>query len=152
MQTSCLHLSFIKSKIRQLHTHHLIFELHTFIECSNRSAKHSDKYQSLAVAEQYVLYHDLEHSILEDLHHIILKTERNSAHNIGLNHTTQKTKVTMTRFFIIHQSYNAFSQHVNVRKQYSKLVIWTLWTCISGFKYIGMTLTSAETTLIETLL
>ena len=34
----------------------------TLIECSNRSPKHSDIYQSLAVAEQYVLYHDLEHS------------------------------------------------------------------------------------------
>ena len=43
-----------------------------------------------------------------------------------------------------------FPQHVNVPKQYSKLVIWTLWICISGFEYIGMTLTSAETTSIET--
>ena len=36
----------------------------TLIECSNRSPKHSDihVYQSLAVAEQYVFYHDLEHS------------------------------------------------------------------------------------------
>ena len=34
----------------------------TLIECSNRSPIHSDIYQSLAVAEQYVLYHDLEHS------------------------------------------------------------------------------------------
>ena len=34
----------------------------TLIECSNRSPKHSDIYQSLAVAEQYVLYNDLEHS------------------------------------------------------------------------------------------
>ena len=34
---------------------------YTLIECSNRSPEHSDIYQSLAVAEQYVLYHDLEH-------------------------------------------------------------------------------------------
>ena len=36
----------------------------TLIECSNRSLKHSDihVYQSLAVAEQCVSYHDLEHS------------------------------------------------------------------------------------------
>ena len=45
-----------------------------------------------------------------------------------------------------------FPKHVNVPKQYSKLVIWTLWTCISGLEYIGMMLMSAETTLIETLL
>ena len=45
-----------------------------------------------------------------------------------------------------------FPPHVNVPKQYSKLVIWTLWICISGSEYIGMTLTSVETTLIETLL
>ena len=36
--------------------------LNTLIECSNRSSEHSDSYQSLAVAEQYVLYHDLVHS------------------------------------------------------------------------------------------
>ena len=34
----------------------------TLIKCSNRSPEHSDIYQRLAVAEQYVLYHDLEHS------------------------------------------------------------------------------------------
>ena len=54
----------------------------------------------------------------------------------------------MTRFYGTSE-YNAFSQHINVEKQYSKLVIWTLLPCIIGFEYIGMTLTSAETTLIE---
>ena len=37
-------------------------------------------------------------------------------------------------------------------KQVSHLVIWTLRTCISGFEHLGMTLTSAVTTLIRTLL
>ena len=92
------------------------------------------------------------HFILEDLHQVILKTEQNSAHNIGLNHTTPKSESHNDPLFMIHQSYNAFSKHVNVPKQYSKLVIWTLWTWISDFEYIGMTLTSTETTLIETLL
>ena len=50
-----------------------------------------------------------------------------SAHNIGRNQTTQKTKVTVTRFFMIQHISNAFSS--------SKSVIWTLWTCISGFEY-----------------
>ena len=57
----------------------------TLIECSNRTPKHYDIYESLAVAEQYALYQDLKHSFLED-HQIILKTEQNSAHNIGFNH------------------------------------------------------------------
>ena len=69
-------------------------------------------YQSLAVAEQYVLYHDLDHSFWK-IFIISLKTEQNSAHNIGLIHTTQKTKVTMTYFFYDTSGYNAFSQHVN---------------------------------------
>ena len=42
-------------------TENLVFQ-YTLIECSNRSTKHSDIYQSLAVAEQYALYHDLDHS------------------------------------------------------------------------------------------
>ena len=47
----------------------LRFLPYTLIECSNRSPKRSDIYQSLAVAEQYVLYHDIH------FHQIILKTE-----------------------------------------------------------------------------
>ena len=77
----------------------------------------------------------------------MIKSEQYSAHNIGLKHTTQNTKVTMTRFYDASQFQCFFPTCKS-----SKLVIRTLWTCMSGFKYLGMTLTSAETALIENLL
>ena len=67
-------------------------------------------------------------------------------------HTQKKHKKHESHVFMMHHSSNAFSKHISVPKQASKLVIWTLWTCIGGFEYLEMTLTSAEITLIGTLL
>ena len=83
----------------------------------------------------------------------MITSEQYSDHNIGRNHTSQKTKVMMTRLMMYH--FQCFvSQKTKVRMTRfmmyhfqcfvpsSKLVIWTLWTCISGFESLGMTLTS----------
>ena len=85
--------------------------------------------------------------ILEDILQIMITSEQYSTHNIERNHTTPKTKVTMTHFYDASQLQCFFPTCKS-----SKFLIWTLWTCISGFEYFVMTLTSTETTLIKTLL
>ena len=55
-----------------------------------------------------------------------------------------ETIIHIVNCFMMHRSYNTFS--------IIQIGIWILKTCISGFEYFGMTLTSTEATLIETLL
>ena len=72
----------------------------------------------------------------------MITSEQYNVHNIGRNHTTQKTKVTMTRFYSASQFQCCFIIQIG----YLDFMDMHQW-----FEYLGMTLTSTETTLIETL-
>ena len=64
----------------------------------------TDHLNILTYIQAWLLLNNMYNSMTYNIHFgrsspNYIKTEQNSAHNIGLNHTTQKTKVTMTRFY-----------------------------------------------------
>ena len=83
---------------------------------------------------------------------LVLKSEQYSAHSIGLKITTLKGESKNELFLGCIIVPMSIPKMYMCPIKYLNLVIWTLWPCISIFEYLGMTLTSAETTLIGTLL
>ena len=107
---------------------------------------------SLLLKELFFIF-SFEQSFWKIFSKIYIKTHypKNESHNDPfLRCITVPMSFSNDPFFTMHHSSNVFFPHANVSKKVSQLVICTLWTCISGFEYLGTTLTSAVTILIGT--